>query len=164
MGWLVDFMFGKPSPVEPAAKKQDEWSDEVAEEAPAARAEPKLLPEVNITHVEPYIGQDYAHLEMWVTLENQSPVEVEVTNVNVLGQQTGQARYLRPGESHEIKVYSGAMPTNDSLHEAAVEYKTTADGDYFRADHLLKFTYHEHEGKGYYVPESAQVERPIRDI
>ncbi len=124
----------------------------------------KIIPEVAIENVESHVSSDMEHLELWVRLSNNSPLAVEVTQVNVLGSHVQFRRHLNAGESHEEKVYSGKTPHNDRYHTCEVQYKLVETGDYFQANHEIRYHYDRDERGEWHVPDEMTLIRPIRDI
>lgn len=124
----------------------------------------KIVPEVEIEHIEAHESDDRKHLELWAHLKNHSVFEVEVTRVNCLRQHIEPKRFMRPGEVHEVRIYQGGMPKNDAEHKCEVQYKLCDNGDYFQADHVIRYHYERDDDGEYYLPERIELIRPIRDI
>lgn len=118
----------------------------------------KIIPEFEVIRIEPHINGD--RLEIWAHLKNRSVCEIEVDKINILGQRSSIGRFLKPNEQHEVRIYSGAIPTNDSYHKAELNFKIVENGDYFCADHLI----HYHFQNGRYIPERLEVIHPIHDV
>ena len=193
MGFLANLLFGEPARDESGAtlpEKVRQWnaeghqpSDSVGwghehvdehgdaahvrdhgQEAGATGLPRKIIPELEVLRVEPHLSSDSKHLELWVTFLNRSEAEIELRNVAVLKQRADVGRFLKPGESHELKVYSGETPTNDAEHRAIVQLKVVENGDYFEADFLIKYHYEQEEHGAVYVPEALELIRPVRDV
>lgn len=120
----------------------------------------KIMPEVDIVEVEPNESSDGEHLELWLTLRNNSEFEVEVTRIELLKQRVMPGRFLKPNEEHELRVYRGDTPENEAERKAYVQYKIVDNTDLFQAE--FRIDYHYDDGR--YVPEEFVLVRPIRDI
>lgn len=162
---------GEPTPVVPE-KVQSNQSSTSSEELPATlvgqhsevhnvEAEP---PEVEIVRLESHLSSDMDHVEVWAHLKNQSDVDVEVARVDCLGSHMLLGRYLKPGETHEVKIFAGDTPENDALHTCMVTYKAVETGKYFETEHLVEYHYEDSEHGKYYVPEDMKLLRPVRKI
>lgn len=172
MGWFSNLVFGKTTnQVEsPKPKEHDVWgvdSDDapsVGQQAVPTPQHDTVPPEVNCVRVEPHVSSDNKHLELWVCLSNSFDGEVEVTRIEALGQTTSPSRFLRSGENHEIQVYRGPAFTDDAETKAYITYKSTASGDYYQAEYLIKYKYSQHEGAEQYVPYQLDLVKPIKQL
>lgn len=187
MGWLSTIFFGPSSPADgQSASDENEagWSNQTNQaEAPwhinsgqddgtdQAAPDPyhdasgnKIRPEVRIEHVKADLSNDSKHVELWAKLKNHSMFDVEVTRVNILGQHTSPMRFLKPGELHELRIYAGDTPTSNAYHTADVQYKIVGSGDYFQANHAVRYEYEENEHGRFYVPEEFDFIEPVKDI
>lgn len=118
----------------------------------------KIIPRVEVEHVDPHVSSD--RLELWVTLKNHSDYDVQIGRVVMFGQRIDVGRFLKPGEAQEVKVYNGALPRNDAYHKAEFYFKIVENGDYFCADHTIRY----HYDKNHYVPHELDPIHPIRDV
>lgn len=96
----------------------------------------KIVPTVRLTRVECPING--ARMDVYVDMHNESAVDVFVDRINLLGTVRQIDSQLRPGESHQFHVYSGALLQNTGYSNAEVQYRTTT-GDYFAARHDVRF-------------------------
>lgn len=124
----------------------------------------KIIPEVYIEHVETHMSGDMKHIELWVRFKNNSPLEIEIRRVNVFGLHGQFSRHLRAGEVHEEKIYSGDILHTNSYHTCEVQFKITESGDYFQANHEIRYHYDRDERGERYVPNEMLLIRPIRDL
>lgn len=124
----------------------------------------KMVPTVSIERVESHLSGDMHHVEVWVHIKNHSVAEVEVTRVNFWRQHINPGRFLKPGESHEIRIYSGDTRHDDAERECEVHFKLVETGDYFQADHRIDYRYEQTERDKFYIPEEMHLIEPIRDI
>jgi hypothetical protein len=124
----------------------------------------KIIPEVYIEHVETHISGDMKHIELWVRFKNNSPLEIEIRRVNVFGLHGQFSRHLRAGEVHEEKIYSGDSLHTNSYHTCEVQFKITESGDYFQANHEIRYHYDRDEHGERYVPNEMLLIRPIRGL
>ena len=120
----------------------------------------KIIPQLSLEHCKPHVHGSTMLVTAWIT--NTSEVEIELDKVTMLGQKIEIDRRLTPQQSHEIQLYKGQIPTNDSSHKANIYYKTFRDGDYFCADYMIEYSY---EDDGTYVVEYLHPENyGVRDI
>ena len=181
MGWLADSLFGKPNTAPPAAadnvppasshevdgwKGQDPSEDTIAQKQTSVYEQNSTgnAPEVAISRFEPIVTGDGKRLELWVTLSNHSRSDAEVTDIECLRQQRQLKRFLKPGESHDILVYSGGMPRTDADHESSLTFTDTATGAYYKASHYIRFHCVRHIDGNYYMPDNFKLLPPIHPI
>ena len=170
MGWLADFMFGKAEGGNEPTKGTREDGDNVSpKEEPEGRgvedvyrttSGTKVVPEVIVSRVEPRLNNGADHLELWAELYNTSSFEVEVRKFEVLEQWTELGRFLKPGEKHEVKVYSGEPPHREEDRKAVIQYRIKGNGDYFQSDHMIMYK----QDSGRFIPYELRLIRPVRDI
>lgn len=176
MGWLSQLLFGDPERSgQVLPKNVEQWQNSTAATpAPSVSPEPspmaaqdapekKIIPEVEIQRVEPHLSSDMKHLDLWAHVKNHSPVAVELTRVQCLRQKSDPNRFLKPGESYEVKLYSGDTPHDDAERKALLEYRIVENGDYFEAEHTIRYNYDERDGNKFYIPDDFDLVRPIRD-
>lgn len=177
MGWFADFMFGKPKTEEAAQVPAVEQHEQPKDDSQAS-SEPstsntdsfhevggaKIVPEVVVDRVQSNLSGDTKHLELWVELRNESQFEVEVRKFELLGQSTDPGRFLKPGESYEVKVYQGDTPRTDAEKKAIAQYKIVGNGDYFQSDHLISYKLETTDNIEYFLPCEMRLIRPVRDI
>lgn len=118
----------------------------------------KVIPEVTVTHVKPHISGP--NMEVWATVQNASDVTIYLDKIHILGQKLELDRELTARASHQYRLYKGAVFRSKPSHDADIEYRLQASGDYFRARFDLEFDYQ----NGLYVPEDFHPEHPIQDI
>lgn len=192
MGWFTDFLFGDParnsgnSPVLPKSVEQWERGDGTSASPAHGATQPgtqtvppseptstdayhdtrgaKLVPEIEITRVEPHLSEDQKHVELWVTVRNESEFEIELTRIECFGLHTDPNRFLRARESHELKVYTGDTPHDHHQHKAFVDYKIVSNGDYFRMEFVIEYHYEQNEHGEFYIPKEFKRVGPVRDI
>lgn len=124
----------------------------------------KIRPEAVITRLKPTLSDEIRHLEVWVSVKNESDFNIELTGLNFLGSSVDPGKFLSPGEVEEFRAYSGKTPQNSNYHTAQLQYKMTETGDFFQADHYVEFGFEQNEHGKFYLPEEARLTRPVRDI
>lgn len=188
MGWLANAIFGDPNKDTDKSgrlpKAVESWqradggkrdSSAPDQEAPQSVASEsgsklrderglKIIPEVEIVRLKTRLSSDMKHCDVWAQIKNLSEVEVEVTQVNFLRQRLRFGRFLKPGELHEERIYSGNTPTNDAETRCEVIYKVCENGDYFQAEHLVEYSYEQEGDDAFYVPEEMSRIAPVQDV
>ncbi len=119
----------------------------------------KIIPEVTIEHCETHLNGNEMEVTVWAT--NTSSVEIELDKIVMLGVTLQLDRFLGPGQAHQLRLYKGKVPTNDSYHTANLYYKQVKSGDYFCADFRLEYDY---DPKGLYKVEEFHPIRPVKDV
>ncbi|MCY1376973.1 hypothetical protein D9M69_645100 [compost metagenome] len=119
----------------------------------------KIIPEIRLERCKSYVDGSTMTVTVWAT--NVGQVEVELNKIEILGMSYGLDRFLNPGKAHEIMIYRGPAPTNDSYHEAVLHYKIVENGDYFAAEFMIEYNL---ESNGAYIVEELHPESVIRDV
>lgn len=119
---------------------------------------PKVIPQLHCGRVESRVEGN--RLDIYLDLENASNDEVFVDRLAVLGQHRQVDRELRPGERHQILVYSGGPLTAAPQGYLEVQYRKQVDGDYFKSFYQIRFERHAH---GFEVTEFHPA-GPVKDI
>ena len=168
MGWFANMLFGKPKTVvTPAAENQDDWVDDGASDTDtppppdAAAVEAAEPPEVRFTKVETRLSNDGTQVEVWVTATNTYKSELEITHIECLGRSTEPSRFLAAGQSFDIEVYNGQLPSSDSRQKGSVTYKSIESGCYYQADILIKYRYTQHASSEHYLPYEFNIQLPV---
>lgn len=189
MGWFSSLLFGDAGRTTPPSnsvlpKKVDQWGQtsihssryEITEEqasvvepridsVEATRTTPsyqkKIVPELEVTRLEPHLDSAETHLELWAHLRNHSEAEIEVRHVELLKQRIDERRFLKPEEEHEVRVYAGSIPKDNAEKYALIRYRVVETDDYFEAKYLIKYHI---ESDDHFVPEALELIRPVRDI
>lgn len=188
MGWLANLVFGDPNYEQKGSgvlpKAVESWKDasgktqseaaanqapvEVEGQAIESRLRDarglKIVPEVEVIRVQSKPSSDMKHCDVWIQFKNNSEVEVEVTQISFLRQKLRFGRFLKPGESHEERVYSGDTPENDSERRCEVLYRVCENGDYFQADHLVEYDLEREGDENYYLPSEMKLISPVHDV
>lgn len=99
--------------------------------------------------------------EVWMILKNESDRELFLDKITLLGFKFELDYPLPPGHERELRVYRGPHLTHDHYKTAELYYCDVASGDYFRADHLLEYSY---ESDGSYELVDTKLITPIRDV
>lgn len=187
MGLLSNLFFGKSDPlVKPEQgndselpKRVKEWNEQgssheermpqesqaepkVAPAVPVAKQ--KIIPELDCTNVESNVSSDGRVLEVWLTLQNRTPNEIEVRNITILNQHYGMNQFYKPNESREIKVFQGSTPLDYHADRATIQLKIVANDDYFEEDFVVEYHQESYSGVTVWLPEELKPIRPIRDI
>ncbi|MFZ1812775.1 MAG: hypothetical protein WAU02_04675 [Candidatus Saccharimonadales bacterium] len=119
----------------------------------------KIIPEVTFEDCKPKLhGED--HMEVWVVVQNESDMPVRVEKCEVLGQTRPLGHDLPPHGSREVMIYAGDIPSHDHYKKANLYYKTLPHGDYFLAEHEIRYDFDD----GKYVIEDLRLIKPIRDV
>lgn len=124
----------------------------------------KILPNLVVNEVESHPSSDMSQLELWITLQNDSPYDIEITKVELLRQNTDPDRHLRAGESYEIRVYRGQTPRTNAETKAFIELKINETGDYFRQQYMIEYDFEQVNGVNWYVPRRLKKSLPAQDI
>lgn len=167
---------GKPG-FEP--KVSDEWDDDnptidFSEDREAKRAQVQVNPNPNTL----YDNRGYKHppvaevinvkddfnghiYELWVTIKNQSDREIKLDKITILGARAELDYRLPAHEQRVFRAFHGDVPTHDHYKKAELYYMDCPSGDYFRADHMIRYHYDPH---GTYDIIDLNLCRPIYDI
>lgn len=184
MGWLSDLLFGAPAktPEETTLPKQVQaWEQgdgavqgvkgAGSSTQPAPQADPhrnasggKVIPELAVTRLEPHPSSNSTHLEVWATFKNQSNFELELKRIIFLRQHTEPARFLKPGEEHELCIYKGETPRTNAEHKAEIQFKICDNDDYFQAEYQIEYHYEQSPHGNFYIPEELHRIAAARDI
>lgn len=154
---------------EPGVSEEGRAYDEPEEEAPRETdpyhdsAGNKIVPEVGIERVKTDLSASMDSLEVWALIKNYSQFEVELTRVTMLGYHS-HGHFFKPGESFELQIFRGDTPTTDASHTVELQYKVVGSGDYFQADHFIRYDYKETAEGSFYIPVECTLTRPVRDI
>lgn len=119
---------------------------------------PKVIPVVRVTRVESPIRG--GRMEVNLEIRNESPVEVWIDKVYLLGTMRDLNDDLPPGASHEFHIYSGPVLQNDSHRDAEVQYFTGQPRDYFSARHEVLY---ERQSDGLHIKDLRLI-TPIKDL
>ncbi len=119
----------------------------------------KIIPEIRLEHCKSHRNGPTMMVTAWAT--NTGDVEVELDKVEILGVKYEIDRFLDPGKAHEVTLYKGPVPMNESYHEAILQYRIVKNGDYFAAHFMVEYN---RESDGVYTVEELHPERIIRDV
>lgn len=119
----------------------------------------KIIPEIRLEHCRSYVNGPTMMVVAWAT--NTGKVEVELDKVELLGVKYELDRFLKPGQAHELTLYKGPVPVNESYHEAILYYKIVENGDYFAAHFMIGYNL---VSNGVYTVEELHPERVIHDV
>lgn len=157
----------KPSP-EPSSSEPPVQRIEVTP-APAPASPPttplvddqghKMIPQLTMTHCRSHVNGGQLEVTAWIT--NASTVEVRIDEAVLLDQKTHIDRDLAPGQAHEVLLYRGPAPQDDTSHKAELYYKIKENGDNFCADYMIEYY---HEANGAWLIEELRPERIVRDV
>lgn len=186
MGWFSNLLFGDSEHRDASGivlpKSVEQWQSGGKSSSPAPVVQPqstvaspaespyrdgsgnKVIPEVDVSRVEPHLSSDQKHVEVWITVRNDSNLEIELTRIECLGRHVDPNRFLKAGESHELKAYAGDTPRDHSRHKAFVDYKIVGNGDYFRTEFVVEYHYERDEHGEFYIPEEFKRVGPVSDI
>jgi hypothetical protein len=102
---------------------------------PVQQQGPKVIPVVRIHRVESQVNGQ--RLDVYGDIKNESPVPVVLDKIIIQGMRRELDRALRPGESHQCLVYSGAPLRSLPNGYADVQFRTE-NSDYFSARHQIR--------------------------
>ena len=97
------------------------------------RSGKKIYPVVRVTHCNLHISGN--HAELWADIHNESPFEVELDSIIMLGLRTELDYPLRSHSSREFKVWEGHKLQQDPRGGAELRYKIADNADYFISPH-----------------------------
>lgn len=140
-------------------KSNTEGADEVQNPYRDAKGR-KIIPEVSFERVEPKLSNDREKLEVWATVRNESDMEIEIREIELIKQDVMPGRFLKPGETFELRIYRGDTPKTDDYDDCFVRYRVVGNDDYFESKQHVEFDYDE----PYYVPTEISRVQPVRDI
>ncbi|MBL8159786.1 hypothetical protein JNJ66_04975 [Candidatus Saccharibacteria bacterium] len=118
----------------------------------------KILPQVIVERIDCNLSGN--RMDCYFNVQNNSPVEVELDKITILGTTEHLDRPLQPGEEHECLVFSGERPDNNYANKCQIYYKDKT-GDYFMTEHYIDFQ-KEHDGT-YYIYRVTFM-KPVRDV
>ncbi len=163
-GALGKVLAGKPvyTPQDEAAKQNSAQVEQPVQPGAAPVApdsQSKEIPQLHCGRIE---SQSTAgRCNLYVDVMNQSHEMILLDNVQLLGMQRGLERQLRPGESHQVLLYSGPTLMNEPSGYAIFRYRIQADHDYFRAQFHMHFV---HESDGSYRITELRTAGHIKDL
>lgn len=108
----------------------------------------KIVPEVSFKRFKSHING--SKVQTWAWAVNDSQLELELIKTELLGHHQDIHRRLRPGESHEVMIYSGPVITHDHDHRAHLYYKIHENDHGLLAEYNIEFT---RESNGTFVVE-----------
>lgn len=119
----------------------------------------KIIPEIRLEHCKSHLNGSTIMVTAWVT--NMGQVEVELYKVEMLDMKYELDRFLKPGQAHEVILYNGPIPQDESDHKAVLEYKIVENGDYFDAEFMIEYGL---ESNGVYIIKELHPNPVIRDV
>lgn len=78
------------------------------------------------------------HMETYCRVKNDSDIAVLLDKIRLLGATREIDETLKPGDSKQVRVYSGEAPTNTGDNDAELQFRTEA-GVYYKARHDVRF-------------------------
>lgn len=79
-----------------------------------------------------------SRMETYCHIKNDSNVSILLDKIRLLGDTTEIDGNLRPGDSKQVKVFSGEAPKDTSHNDAELQFRTEA-GVYYKARHDVRF-------------------------
>lgn len=123
-------------------------------------AGPKIIPQATIVKVENRVSGSY--LDISITVQNNSQIDVELESVHLLGREYRLSFTLPPGRMQEfVSVYNGPLLNNRNYTKCELYYKKPEDTDAFKANHLVEFR---QEADGTYTISRIRFIPPVQDI
>lgn len=120
----------------------------------------KIIPSIHIEHLHTHREHDRIIVKAW--LFNKSPDQiVRVDTTYLLRQKRTQNQELAPGGSHEIVLYDGPIPRDESQHGAQITYRLRQNGDVFMVNYRVEYSL---EPDGARLVEELHDDGPVRDI
>lgn len=119
----------------------------------------KVIPEVIIKRCVTHENGD--DIELWMTFVNDSPLEIVLDKIALLGVTTQFDHHMRAGEERDHMVYRGDKLKNGNYTKAQIYYRVQATGDYFCADQQIMY---EAQSDGDYQVDELRLIRPVHDV
>lgn len=155
---------GKPvfeTPTDPANQPTTPVTGQTAADPLHDAHGKKIIPMIKIEHCKTHHLGTNVEVKAWIG--NDSATEIELEKVEMMGHDSNLDRRLTPGRSREVLLYKGPALTNDHNDIARIHYKIIANGDYFRADYRIEYSYDSSEGT--YSVETLHPENyGVRDV
>lgn len=104
---------------------------------------------------------DGTNIQIYCQLENTWNEEIILDKIRLLGTKIELDYHLPAGDVRDFLVYKGPRLRHEDKH-AELDYCTSRDKDYFRAELRVKYTYNQEEGT--YTLDEMSLDEPIRDI
>lgn len=149
---------GKPvfeAPVEPKERMSGTNEDiDVVPPIDSSAPKEEVTPTFSLDHLKSHINGNAIEVYAWAA--NTSTTELEIEKCVLLNTKAVIGRRLGPGQSHEVCLYRGPIPTNDQIHKANIFYKDIQENEYYRADFTVEYN---HETNGTYTVEELHPER-----
>ncbi len=146
MGFF-DFLTGTPQ------QSQDGENDGIIQ------GNESTFPVVRITKVSPRVNGDTLQIYCYIQNDWSHPVELDESHIFGIERKLGAV--LNPGEVQELLVYDGPVLKKEH-QEVELQYKTHAEGDYFKAKFMPSFNFNA-QTETYEVSDFRPSE-PVRDI
>lgn len=143
-----------------SGKRYDMMGDKKSAKANVNRdSSQKVLPQVVVDNVDCNLSGE--NMDCYFSIQNNSPVRVEVDKIVILGITRELDNYLDPGQEREFLVFSGERPSNNYANKCQIYFKNVADGDYFMTEHVLDLR---KEQDGTYYIHRVTFVPPVRDV
>ena len=98
----------------------------------------KIFPKVYIQNVDFHASGNYA--ELWVDVLNDSPYQIHIDKIRLLGRTTELDFNLEPGRSRNLLAYKGEAITNKPDSRAELWYKIIDNNDFFMNRHTMIYS------------------------
>ena len=157
-GAMGRIIAGKPVYTPEDIPGEQSVASQAMPQSPAASAGPKMIPQIHLGRVESHLQG--GRLDMYGDMENPSTELVFIDKLALLGQHREVDRELRPGERHQVLLYSSAPIVAAPQGYLELQYRKQADGDYFKAFYQIRFERTQH---GFEITEFRQA-GTVKDI
>jgi hypothetical protein len=128
-------------------------------ESKIVKHQPNTFPVIEVRRVKTH--DDGTNIQVYCQLQNTWDEEILIDKIRVLDRKIELDFYLPPGDVRDFLVYKGPRLRREDKH-AEIDYCTSRDKDYFRAEFIVKYTYNQEEGT--YTIDEMVLDDPIRDI
>jgi hypothetical protein len=117
------------------------------------------FPVIEVRRVKTH--DDGTNVQIYCQLQNTWHEELLIDKIRLLGTKLELDYQLRAGDVRDFLVYKGPRLRHEDKH-AEIDYCTSRDKDYFRAEFLVKYTYNAEDST--YTMDEMTLDEPIRDI
>lgn len=119
----------------------------------------KIIPEIEVKNLRSHRNGDKLRVTAWIA--NKSDQEIRIDETRLLGQGRQPGQFLSPRGSHELVLYDGRIPDNESQTKAQIVYRLKVNNDVFMENYRVNYSI-EQDGK--HTVDELVDEGPVRDI
>lgn len=121
--------------------------------------QPNSFPVIEVKRVKTH--DDGQNVQIYCQLHNTWKEEIILDKIRLLGTKLELDYHLPAGDVRDFLVYKGPRLRREDKN-AEIDYCTSRDKDYFRAEYMVKYTYNQEEDT--YTIDEFVLDEPIRDI